>query len=362
MKKMIVFIAALLMAAGSWAQQAGTQAVNGDNVPIEEYVPKVIIEGKWGTGPGEFGVAWTYASDTDSPMSPSGSKSMPIYPSSLAVDGKGNIYVLDAINNRIQKFDAEGKFLKAIAADAYMGEEQPIWYGKVKAEDGREILDRVDSKGKSGRTIGVDSWFPYYWPITVEGINIVIDSKDTLYYYLKRAKDGKETGEVWEFRKDKLVRKYPLSGEQKPESKFKLNPIGNNQWELTVVESPSPTKPQKHRVRIKKEKEVPQIIVEDDSGRLISKIDLNPSAESFKAKSKHARIKHDIYLEKILDNGNFRVRIVEGPVDGIVTEEREYTSEGKLVRRIKSPPGYSHGIAVGESGIRVVRWVIQKSN
>jgi hypothetical protein len=210
MKKTILFAVSFLVGAiAVYAQQAETQAVNAENVPIEEYVPKVIIEGKWGTGPGEFGVAWTYASDTESPMSPSGSKSMPIYPSSLAVDGKGNIYVLDAINNRIQKFDAEGKFLKAMAVDAYMGEEQPIWYGKVKAEDGREILDRVDSKGKSGKTVGVDAWFPYYWPITIEGINIVIDSKDTLYYYLKRTKDGKETGEAWEFRKDKLVRKIP---------------------------------------------------------------------------------------------------------------------------------------------------------
>ncbi len=34
-----------------------TETVTTDNVPIEEYVPKVIIEGKWGTGPGEFGMA-----------------------------------------------------------------------------------------------------------------------------------------------------------------------------------------------------------------------------------------------------------------------------------------------------------------
>jgi hypothetical protein len=55
MKKLILFIVSFLCAAQvARAQQAITQPVNADSVPIEEYVPKVIIEGKWGTGPGEF--------------------------------------------------------------------------------------------------------------------------------------------------------------------------------------------------------------------------------------------------------------------------------------------------------------------
>jgi hypothetical protein len=84
MKKTILFAVSFLVGAiAVYAQQAETQAVNAENVPIEEYVPKVIIEGKWGTGPGEFGVAWTYASDVNVPQNESG-EIPPIYPGSLA--------------------------------------------------------------------------------------------------------------------------------------------------------------------------------------------------------------------------------------------------------------------------------------
>jgi hypothetical protein len=197
----------------AYSQSTGTIVDSieiSSEVPVYEYVPKVIIEGKWGRGPGEFGVAWTYAHDVTLPESPSGSMSEPIYPGSLAVDSKGDIYILDTVNNRIQKFDKEGKYLLSIEVESYAGNEQPIWYGKVKREDGSEGLDVVDSKDKQGNIIGVDRWFPFYWPITVQGINIVIDSKDNLYYYLKRIKDGKESGEVWEFNDDKLVRKWEV--------------------------------------------------------------------------------------------------------------------------------------------------------
>jgi hypothetical protein len=203
MKKMILFAVSLFAAGLLPAQEASTAA---DQVPIEEYVPKVIIEGKWGTGPGEFGVAWTYASDVNVPQDESGAIP-PLYPSSLAVNSEGEIYILDSVNNRIQKFTADGTFIKSIPVDAYVGEEQPIWYGKVKGESGNYVFDKVLDKNLEGKEIGIDKWFPFFWPLTVQGINIVIDSKDDLYYYLKRTKDGKESGEVWQFRNDKLVKK-----------------------------------------------------------------------------------------------------------------------------------------------------------
>ena len=64
MKKLILFALSFFTASAAWAQQASitatgasTATLDADSVPIEEYVPKVIIEGKWGSGPGEFGVA-----------------------------------------------------------------------------------------------------------------------------------------------------------------------------------------------------------------------------------------------------------------------------------------------------------------
>lgn len=220
MKKMILFAVSFLAATQVWAQQSSTavsansaETININNVPAEEYVPKVVIEGKWGTGPGEFGVAWTYASDVNSPQEESG-EIPPILPSSLAINSKGDVYILDTVNNRIQKFNMEGKYLKSIEVESYNGKEQPIWYGIIKTSDGKHVLDRVVNKARQGNVVGVDRWFPFYWPLTAKGINIVIDTKDTLYYYLKRIKTGKEIGEVWEFKNDTLVSKTeaPLGG------------------------------------------------------------------------------------------------------------------------------------------------------
>lgn len=74
----------------------------------EEYVPKVIIEGKWGTGPGEFG---ELPHDSD------------ISSFTLIVDGKSNIYILDDMNKRVEMFDNSGKYLKQFLYPYGNGEE-----------------------------------------------------------------------------------------------------------------------------------------------------------------------------------------------------------------------------------------------
>lgn len=70
---------------------------------LEEYVPKIIIQAKWGNGPGEFGLK-TF-----------GEHGLPIMPNAMAVDRSQNIYILDPLNHRIQKFSKEGKFEKSIS-------------------------------------------------------------------------------------------------------------------------------------------------------------------------------------------------------------------------------------------------------
>ncbi len=59
---------------------------------LKDYSRLKII-GKRGTGPGEFN-----------------------YPTNIAVDGDGNVYVVDTGNFRIQVFDPEGAFLRTIGA------------------------------------------------------------------------------------------------------------------------------------------------------------------------------------------------------------------------------------------------------
>ena len=139
-------------------------------VMIEEYMPKVIVEGKWGTGPGEFG---------------RGEWGEHFYePHSMVVDSEGNIYVLDTVNNRIQKFDNKGKYLLSIPVESFKG--------KVRYHRGKPIKNPY----LEGRYL--------IHPIEVYGINIAIDSEDNLYYYLER----NNKGEVWQFKEDKLVKKH----------------------------------------------------------------------------------------------------------------------------------------------------------
>ncbi|MCD6579829.1 hypothetical protein J7L48_10175 [bacterium] len=69
------------------------------NVPVYEYVPKVITEGKWGTGSGEFGGQL---------------KGFCQEPFSFTVNHNGNIYILDQFNKCIQKYNRNGKYIHEI--------------------------------------------------------------------------------------------------------------------------------------------------------------------------------------------------------------------------------------------------------
>jgi hypothetical protein len=78
----------------------------------EKYVPKVIIDAKWGDGRGEFGVD-AYK------VNPG--------PRNLVVDGE-NLYIYDWANCRIYKYDVMGKFKKILT----VSEEERIVNFTVK--------------------------------------------------------------------------------------------------------------------------------------------------------------------------------------------------------------------------------------
>lgn len=119
--------------------------ISNQSIRTEIYVPKVIIEGKWGTGQGEFGRGTIpFTEDEDD-----------LIPESLAVDSKGNIYILDTANNRIQKYDNNGKYIKSISVPSWKG------YG----EKGEIIV-----------------------PSEAIGINVVLDDEDNLYYHFIKNK------------------------------------------------------------------------------------------------------------------------------------------------------------------------------
>ena len=182
-----------LMAILKCTAQAAPVAVSTD-VPVYEYQSKVIIEGKWGSGPGEFGWGPAFLL----------SMTKQYKPTSLAVDSAGNIYILDIANNRIQKFDKGGKYLISIPVDSFKGHVGGYCVGRGRTG---YCNDWAPKPGEKYDVLALDT-------LEVEGINIVIDSKDNLYYYLKRTTGAKETGEVWQFKDDKLVGKkeVPVGG------------------------------------------------------------------------------------------------------------------------------------------------------
>jgi hypothetical protein len=71
----------------------------------EKYVPRVIINAKWGDGPGEFG----FDPDPDVPSAGTG-------PCGLIVDN-GELYILDAVNQRINVYLNNGSFQKSIGLE-----------------------------------------------------------------------------------------------------------------------------------------------------------------------------------------------------------------------------------------------------
>ena len=73
-----------------WLNGVGRVAFEGD-APMQLFAGNIKGEGKGGTGPGEFRT-----------------------PSSVACDAQGRVYVADNLNDRIQVFSPDGKFLKAI--------------------------------------------------------------------------------------------------------------------------------------------------------------------------------------------------------------------------------------------------------
>jgi len=79
-------------------------------VETEKYVPEVIIHAEWGAKLGEFGLGEPLGEWMDSYQTPT----------DFAVDVNGNIFVMDPANNRVQKFNSDGKVLEAYPLNIFV--------------------------------------------------------------------------------------------------------------------------------------------------------------------------------------------------------------------------------------------------
>lgn len=88
----------------------------------EKYSSQVLIAGKWGSEPGEFGLGGAM-----------GEEGGDVIPNELVSDDDGNIYVLDNWNNRVQKFDATGKYLEMYPLEIFVRPTNEEFEQSIKA-------------------------------------------------------------------------------------------------------------------------------------------------------------------------------------------------------------------------------------
>ncbi|MFH1369184.1 MAG: hypothetical protein ABII64_08670 [Elusimicrobiota bacterium] len=147
------------------------------------------------------------------------------YHISYAVNSKGEIYFLDPMNNRIQKFSRTGKYIKSIPVPARAEKDgksavrhtnKGITFQQVNAPNAWCRLD--------GNTYYPSEDVEYYYyfnkDICYFGIDIGIDAKDDLYYlFVKNFALGaqlipKGDFEVWQYRDDNILQKYQLKNKR----------------------------------------------------------------------------------------------------------------------------------------------------
>jgi hypothetical protein len=135
--------------------------------PLEEretYVSTTVVVAPVGDGPGEIG----YLVDAR--------YGLPVRASHFALDGQGNLYILDMANRRVAQFDANGDFVANIvygdavrelkaAADLAVDPEGRVYIYDTGASVGTNLEDMApkvrlfDRQGTMLRTYPVPSWF-----------------------------------------------------------------------------------------------------------------------------------------------------------------------------------------------------------
>lgn len=111
MKKVIaLFLVWMLIGIVVAKAQNSTDIVkSNDAIFPEQYIEEQVLFAKWGKGKGEMGL-WRAEKSTSVPQEFQ-VYSKPAGPDCIQVDDKGNIYILDYHNRRIQKYNGKGQYL-----------------------------------------------------------------------------------------------------------------------------------------------------------------------------------------------------------------------------------------------------------
>ncbi|MEI7482182.1 MAG: hypothetical protein WCK75_07520 [Elusimicrobiota bacterium] len=101
----LLILVMLMACVASSLDATEEQGVSSPAQKGKAYEEQVLIVGKWGEKPGEYKYRM-WEGDLD-------------WPRSMVVDDNEEIYILDHLNNRVQHYDKNGKFLGVIPIDSY---------------------------------------------------------------------------------------------------------------------------------------------------------------------------------------------------------------------------------------------------
>ena len=135
-----------------------TPAIPATPVAMETYISKTLITAKVGDGPGEIGIFVAPEVRT-------------VVPRAIALDGEGNIYIFDAVNRRVVKYDSEGNFVSNIvlnppmpAKDMCIGDN-----GAIYLLDGGGLFARqYNQKGELVLEYPKPDWVEYFGSISLD--------------------------------------------------------------------------------------------------------------------------------------------------------------------------------------------------
>jgi hypothetical protein len=100
---------------------------------MDEYTPKVIVQGTWGSGTNQFGKAIVEGDE--------------VIPEILLMDSAGTFYVLDVVNNRVQVITSDGRFIRSINVESFrMKEDNKRGIGIILTFSNEMYLDSSERR------------------------------------------------------------------------------------------------------------------------------------------------------------------------------------------------------------------------
>ena len=136
-----------------------TPQIPATPMAMETYISKTLITAKVGDGPGEIGIF----------VAP---EVRPVVPTAIALDGEGNIYIFDAVNRRVVKYNSQGDFVSSIMPSPPIGSAKDMCVGDSGAiyllEGGGSFVRQYNQKGELVLEYARPDWVAYFDSISLD--------------------------------------------------------------------------------------------------------------------------------------------------------------------------------------------------